>query len=163
MARYTPDELEQWWFVPTIADQATPSPTEVNAGEEITDAVVSISGFKYTGTKVETPDLGSRFNSSIPGRYSAEDCNIQFYRGDASGDIEQVVEDLLPDDTAGFIVIIPPEDGAKQAVANLSTCQVWPVKVMSNTWDPPVPGESKKFTVDFSIPKVPSKAGVITT
>lgn len=161
MARYTPDELETWHFVPSIANKNAPTVAEVTAGEEITGAVITVSGFKYSGSKVETPDLKSRFNSSVPGRYTADDSNIQFYKGDESTDVEAIVEDLLADDTAGFIVRIPPEDGDPQAIAAATTCAVWPVKVMSNTEDPPAPGEVAKFTVDFSIPSAPAKHAVI--
>jgi hypothetical protein len=161
MARYTPDELEQWHFVPTITNILAPTVAEINAGEEITGAVISVSGFKYSGSKVETPDLKSRFNSSVPGRYTAEDSSIQFYKGDEATDVEQIVEDLLADDTSGYIVRIPPEDGDPQTIAAATTCAVWPVKVMSNTEDPPTPGEIAKFTVDFSIPRKPAKAAVI--
>jgi hypothetical protein len=163
MARYTPDELEQWHFVPSITNIAAPTVAMITAGEEITGAIISVSGFKYTGSKVETPDLKSRFNKSVPGRYSAEDSSIQFYKGDEATDVEVIVEDLLADDTAGYIVRIPPEDGAVQTVAAGTTCAVWPVKIMSNTEDPPTPGEVAKFTVDFAIPRAPAKAAVIAT
>jgi hypothetical protein len=161
MPRYTPDELEQWHFVPVITNLAAPTVAQVNAGEEITEAVISVSGFKYSGTKVETPDLKTRFNRSVPGRYTADDSSIQFYKGDDDTDVERIVEDLLADDTAGYIVRIPPVEGEAQAIAAATTCAVWPVKVMSNTEDPPTPGEVAKFTVDFSIPVAPVKAAVI--
>lgn len=161
MSRYTPDELETWHFVPTITNKAAPTVAQINAGEEITGGIISVSGFKYTGTKVETPDLKTRFNSSVPGRYSAEDSSIQFYDGDEETDIELIIKDLLPDDTAGFIVRIPPRDGEPQDIAAGTVCAVWPVKVMSNTDDPPEAGAVAKYTVDFSIPSKPEKQAVI--
>jgi hypothetical protein len=163
MSRYTPDELEQWWFAPTIAVPAAPTAAEINAGEEITEAIITVSGFKYTGTKVETPDLKTRFNRSVPGRFTAEDSSIQFYKGDEATDVERVVEDLLADGTEGFVVRIPPEDNAPQPIAASTTCAVWPVTVMSNSEDPPVAGEIAKFTVDFSIPDPPEKNAVVAT
>lgn len=161
MARYTPDLLERWTFVPTIASQAAPTVAEITAGQEITSVIVSVSGFSYTGSKVETPDLGSRFNSSVPGRYSAEDSSIQFYKGDDADDVEKDTEDLLADDTAGYILRFPPVEGAKPTVAAAVKCAVWPIKVMSNTEDPPAPGEAAKFTVTFSIPRAPTKVATV--
>lgn len=161
MPRYTPDQLERWTFVPTIAVQAAPTVAEITAGSEITGAIISVSGFKYTGSKVETPDLLTNFNTSIPGRFSAEDSSIQFYKGDNTGDIEKTIEALLPDSTTGYILRVAPVNGVKVVIAAAVKAEVWPIKVMSNTTDPPVANEAAKFTVDFAIPKAPTKIATV--
>jgi hypothetical protein len=161
MARYTPDLLERWTFVPTIAVQAAPTVAEITAGTEITGIITAVTGFSYTGTKVDTPDLGSRFNTSVAGRFTAEDSTIQFYKGDASGDAEKTVEALLADGTTGYILRFPPVNGAKPAVAAAIKCAVWPVTVMANSEDAPAPAEPAKYTVSFSIPRAPTKVATV--
>jgi hypothetical protein len=161
MARYTPDLMERWVFVPTIAAQAAPTVAEIGAGTEITGVLTAVTGFSYTGTKVETPDLGTRFNTSVAGRFTAEDSTIEFYKGDDADDVERDVEDLLPDGTAGYIVRFPPVEGAKPAVAAALKCAVWPVTVMANSENAPAPAEPAKFTVSFSIPRAPTKVATV--
>lgn len=161
MARYTPDELDQWFFLPTVASVAAPTIANFTAGEEITDAVASISGFTLSANKVDTPDLGSRFTSNVPGRLTAEDSSIEFYKGDAATDLEEVIRALLPRGTDGFIARVHPKDGAKAAIAAATKAEVWPIEVMSNSVANPTPGEAAKFTVQFSITEQPNQAATI--
>ena len=161
MARYTPDELDQWFYVPTVASEAAPTVANITAGEEITNVIASVSGFTLTANKVDTPDLGSRFTTSVPGRLSAEDSTIEFYKGDAATDVEEIVRALLPRGTDGFIVRVHPVDGAKGAIAAATKAEVWPIEVMSNSVANPTPGEAAKFSVQFSITRQPTLPATI--
>ena len=161
MALYTPDELERIFFLPSVASTAAPTVAEFTAGEDITDAIVSMSGFTFSGSKVEVPNLGSRFTPSVTGRLTAEDSSIEFYKGDDPTDLEEVVRALLPRGADGYIVRVFPVDGAPAPIAAATDVEVYPVEVMSNSVAAPTPGEAAKFTVQFSIPRQPNQAATI--
>lgn len=161
MSRYTPDELEQWFYVPTIASVAAPTVDEIGDGEEFTAAISSVSGFRLSANRVATPDLGTRFDKSVPGRLSTDDASIEFYKGDSAADLEEIVRALLPRGTGGYVVRVHPKDGAKAAIAAATKAEVWPIEVMSNSVNPPSPGEPAKFTVAFSHPEKPTEVATI--
>ncbi|MCQ9178950.1 hypothetical protein KMT30_07870 [Streptomyces sp. IBSBF 2953] len=120
-SRYIPPGTRQYYFVPAIASLASPSRPELDAGTDLTGEVADVSGFQTTSESTDTPDLGSRFVPKIPGRISADDSSITMYASDDSQDVRQ----LLPRDTAGFIVQFPEGDIAGR------TMDVFPVKVAS--------------------------------
>ncbi len=161
MSRYTPDELEQWIYVPDIADPAAPTVAEIGDGQDFTEAIASVSGFRLSSNRVATPDLGTRFDKSVPGRLSTDDASIAFYKGDSATDLEEVIRNLLPRGTGGYVVRVHPKDGAKAAIAAATKAEVWPIEVMSNSVNPPSPGEAAKFTVAFSHPEKPSEVATI--
>lgn len=120
-SRYIPPGTRQYYFVPTIASLASPTRVELDAGTDLTGEVADVSGFQTTSESTDTPDLGSRFVPKIPGRISADDSSITMYASDDSQDVRQ----LLPRDTAGYIVQFPEGDTAGK------TMDVFPVKVAS--------------------------------
>ncbi|HEX2578690.1 MAG TPA: hypothetical protein VHK88_20265 [Aquihabitans sp.] len=161
MALYTPDELERIYFLPSAASVSAPTVANFTAGEDITDAIVSMSGFTFAANKTEVPNLGSRFTPSVSGRLTAEDSSIEFYKGDSATDLEEIVRVLLPRGADGYIARVHPKDGAQAAIAAATKVEMWPVEVMSNSIAPPVPGEAAKFTVQFSIPRQPNQSATI--
>jgi hypothetical protein len=160
MARYTPDELEQWLWVESIADTAAPTASELAAGVNIMcpvgskSAIASVSGFGFTVGTAETPDMCSRFTTTIPARSSAEAGSIEFYMDD---DPASTVRDALERDAVGNIVRVHPVSGAKAPLVDGTIVEVWPVQITGNNVNSPAPGEPAKFTVGFSHPAPPQQ------
>ncbi|MFF0597924.1 phage tail tube protein [Streptomyces antibioticus] len=145
-SRYIPPGTRQYYFVPSIATKAAPSRAELNAGTDLTGEIADVSGFQTTSESQETPDLGTRFTSKIPGRITADDSSITMYASEDSQDVRQ----LLPRDTTGFIVQFPEGDEAGK------TMDVFPVKVasapkMTDIEDP------AKIEVQFTITSEPAE------
>ncbi|MEH0552586.1 phage tail tube protein [Streptomyces sp. B21-101] len=145
-SRYIPPGTRQYYFVPTIASLASPTRVELDAGTDLTGEVADVSGFQTTSESTDTPDLGSRFVSKIPGRISADDSSITMYASEDSQDVRQ----LLPRDTAGYIVQFPEGDVSGK------TMDVFPVKVasapkMTDVEDP------AKIEVQFTITAEPAE------
>lgn len=161
MARYTPDELEKWFFLPTVASVNAPTVANFTAGQDITPAISSVSGFTISANKVDTPDLSTRFTRSVAGRLTAEDSSIEFYKGDDATDVEEVVRALLPRGTDGFIARVHPVEGEAPTIAAGVKAEIWPVEVMSNSVGSPTPGEAQKFTVQFSVTDPPNQAATV--
>jgi hypothetical protein len=144
--RYIPPGTRAYYWVPTIANKAAPSRAELDAGTDLTGEVAEVSGFQTTSESTDTPDLGSRFTSKIPGRITADDSSITLYADEGSQDVRQ----LLPRDTAGFIVQFPEGDVTGR------TMDVFPVKVSSAPKDTSIedPG---KVMVQFTVTSEPAE------
>jgi hypothetical protein len=104
--RYFRPDTSAVVFASAVANKNSPTRAEINAGTELAGEIVEISGFQTTSESLPTPDLASRFTSSIPGRITAEDSSITFYASSNSVD----VRGLLPRDTAGFLLFMDEGD-----------------------------------------------------
>ena len=66
-SRYIPPGTTRYYWVPTIANKAAPTRSELNAGSDLTAEISAVSGFATSSDQQDTPDLGSRFGvRSIP-------------------------------------------------------------------------------------------------
>lgn len=122
--RYFRPGVSKVYWVVTIATQATPTRSELNAGTDVSPEVAEISGFQVVSESVDTPDLGSRFVSKIPGRINADDSSINFY---ASSTGFNDARSVLPRDTSGYIVIMDAGD-----VTTTGRMDVYKTKVASH-------------------------------
>ena len=146
LLRYIAPGTRKYYWVTTIATQASPSRGELNAGLDLSDEVADVSGFTVTSDQVEVPDLATRFTGKIPGRIHADDSSMTFYAASTSNDVRTV----LPRDTAGFMVILPEGDVTGQKM------DVFPAKVTSSYVDQSV-ADPGRVVVNFSITKIPSQ------
>ncbi len=73
-----------------------PTRPELTAGTDLTNAIAAIDGWSLSNQAIETPDLGSTFESKIPGTDQADDSSLGFYEDKVSDEIEQL---LKKDDT----------------------------------------------------------------
>jgi hypothetical protein len=146
--RYFDPEVTKCYFLPTIAAaDLTPTRLEMDAGTDLSPEIAEVSGFTVTSEEINTPDLGSRFTSKIPGRTSAEDSSITFYADLGGNDVRTV----LPRDTTGYIQWC---DGGDVA-GNKS--QVFPIRVRSLGQLRSVGDESHRLQVQFSSTSEPNE------
>lgn len=146
--RYINPEVTKVYFVPVIADKSAPSREELDAGTDISCEIMEMSGFSVTSNQVETPDLCSRYTSTIPGRITAEDSSITFY-ADRDG---TAVQTLLPRNEEGFIVILDQGDELGKVM------DVYPVTVMSQSKSRSVEGSAAaSITIQFAITSEPAE------
>lgn len=134
-------------FLPTVADAGlTPTRSEINAGTDLTPEVAEFEGWSSTSETIDTPDMVSRFVSSIPGAITAEDSSISFYASSDGVD----ARDLFPRDTVGFVVWMDGGDDAG------NTMDVFPVQVSSA---PKVRSmdNATMIRVDFNITREPGE------
>jgi len=90
-------------FVPTIANLAAPTTTELNAGTLLQSTLVptGLEGFETQQAEVDNESLASTFDTRLPGRLSFSGTGLVFKKQDGSDTIFGL---LLPN-TNGFIVI----------------------------------------------------------
>jgi len=104
--RYIPPGVTQYYWVASIANKNSPTRSELNAGTDLTGEINAVSGFSYSNSPVETPDLGSTFTSKIPGLNAADDSSLTFYLSQSGTDVRT----LLTKGLTGFIVIFSEGD-----------------------------------------------------
>lgn len=119
--RYSSRGTARWLWVVTIANYLSPSRAEINAGTDLSTEVMDSSGFGLESEQIDTPDVASRFTKKIPGPINAEDSTLTMYQSVTGTDARQ----LMPQDTAGHVVIMPGGDVATRKM------HIWPVRVAS--------------------------------
>jgi hypothetical protein len=105
-----------------------------------------VSGFATNSDQQDTPDLGSRFVSKIPGRITADDSSITLYASSNSSDART----LMPRDSAGYIVIFPEGDMTGQKM------DVFPVKVTGVPKSRDVENPAS-MTFQYAITRIPAE------
>jgi len=120
--RYFAPGISKVLFVPTIANPASPTRAELDAGTDLSGETNAIDGWTVTADTADTPDLVSTFVGKLPTTTSADDSSITFY----SSQDGQDVRSLLPRGTRGFVVWMDEGDDPSL------TMDVFPVMVSSN-------------------------------
>lgn len=134
-------------FLPSIAaTDLTPTRSEINAGTDVTPEIAEFEGWSTTSEMIETPDMVSRFVSSIAGAITAEESSISFYASSDGDDARSIFER----DTTGYVVWMDGGD------VEGNTMDVYPVLVASA---PKVRSmdSATLIRVDFSITSEPAE------
>jgi hypothetical protein len=145
-SRYIPPGTTRYYWVASISNYLSPTRSELNAGSDLTAEVQAVSGFATNSDQQDTPDLGSRFVSKIPGRITADDSSITLYASSNSSDART----LMPRDSAGYIVIFPEGDVTSQKM------DVFPVKVTGVPKSRDVENPAS-MTFQYAITKIPAE------
>lgn len=126
--RFFHPEVSRVYFLPDIAAaDLKPTRAEIDAGHDLTKEIAGVAGWQKTTAMIATPDWGTRFTGSIPGRTTAADSSITFY-ADRKG---QDVRTVLSKDMTGFIVFCDGGDNSTSPAVTGMLCDVFPVRVAS--------------------------------
>lgn len=100
-------------FVTTIANIATPTLAELNAGVELQEYLRSdgLEGFEPTTAEVDNTSLASTFDTKVPGRTSFSGTGLVLKKQDGA---DTAFEALNTKGTSGYLVI---RDGEDESVA----------------------------------------------
>jgi hypothetical protein len=139
ITKYTSRGSTRVVWCTTVANPAAVLRSEINAGTDLSGELADASGWSVKSNQIDTPDLQSRYTSTIPGVISADDSSITMYMSKDGVDARA----LMPRDEVGYIIWM---DGGDVA-ANL--CDVFPVTVSAVSKMRQVDG-SKADTVMFS-------------
>jgi len=143
--RYFPPGTRKIYWVPTIANYLAPTRAELNAGTDLSAEVSAMSGWSVTSNTVDTPDMGSRFTSQVPGRLTSATNDVTLYNSQNSNDARS----LLARDLNGYMVLLWEGDVTGQKM------DVFPVRVMAQALDSATdnPGAT---TYSFAATKLPA-------
>jgi hypothetical protein len=141
-----------YWLL-TVADPvAGPTRAELTAGDDVTDNVAAVSGFTSSTTTIPTPDMGTRFEATIPGPITVADSSLRFYDDEDSEEIEE----LFVPETTGYVYFMRKGDKPTSATGDL-----FPARVSSRTPNYTVGNEPADNTVAFALTAPPSYDTVI--
>jgi hypothetical protein len=153
------------WFAPTIASAALiPTAAEVNAGTHLTvkaapadESVKGITGFHFTNSPIDTPDMADVFTGNIPGEDKADASSLDFYEAKTSN----AIKTALAKNTKGYIVIFfSGIAGATPAAGD--KCDVWPVTSTGPSRNYSAGNEAASYSVPFAMTAAPADTVTLT-
>ncbi|MFD8092356.1 phage tail tube protein [Streptomyces malaysiensis] len=141
--------ISKIYWLKKVNDPKRPTRREISEPNrfDLTQAVSDIEGWALENDPIETPDMGSTFNSSIPGNDKAENSSLTFYEDRFSDAIEQ----QLPKGAKGYVVLLRKGD-----IPGSRSVDVFPVQVATRAATYSTGNEAAKFKVDFTITEEPS-------
>lgn len=121
--RYFPPGTRKYYWVTSIANQASPTRAELNAGLDITGQIASITGFVLQMNVADVTPLGSSTviwlnTTTDPSSFGSNE--IILYASQNSNDDARL---LMPAGSTGFLVFLFEGDQTNDY------CEVWPANV----------------------------------
>jgi hypothetical protein len=127
---------------------------------DLTSFVISITA-NTTGNTVPTPNLKTKFETSIQGTVGAT-FTADFYRDDAN----DLAWATLPRGTKGYMVI-SRFGGSSTTVQGMPVAgdivEVWPIVVAARSASNMASNTAEMFTLTASVPVQPNESAVVTT
>lgn len=145
--RYTSRGSTKTYWLTACANIQSPSRAELNAGTDLSPQIADSSGWTVSSEQIDTPDMATRFTTTIAGAITAEDSSLTMYASKNGVDARS----LMAQDTAGFIVWL---DGGDVATYKMD---VWPVTVSSVSKQRSVQGDNADtLVISYSPTAVPA-------
>jgi hypothetical protein len=151
MARFFRRGVSKIHFVPTVSDLAAPTRAEITAGEDLSPFIADISGFQLSNSPIPVPNLAEVFTPQIDGEDTVADSTLTFN----DDTVSEVVRDLLPKGTAGFLILEPYGDVATKRA------EVWPVKVTGFNDEWSLGNDPARAVCGFAITGTPQQNAVV--
>lgn len=121
--RYYVQGVSKVIWAPTLANPASPTRTEINAGTDLSGEIAAVSGWEVTGNTEDTPALGSVFIGKVPSTTTADDSSLTMYADSTSVDVRT----LLQRGSSGYVIWMDEGDVENHLM------DVFPVRVTSVT------------------------------
>jgi hypothetical protein len=135
------------YYLKTVATPASgPLRAEITAGYEVTTILAGIAGFLLNSAFVPTPDMGSRFDSVIPGAKTVDDSSMRLYDDLAT----EWIETTFPVDDNGFVYF-----QRKGNTPTKATSDLFPVRVASVAPNWTTDMAPADVTINFAITSLP--------
>ena len=148
--RYIPEGVTHFYYVAAIANTASPTRSELNAGTDLTPEIAAVGDWAINGAAVPTPDLSTLFDSSVSGKTSMGTTTIDMYASSNSTDVRS----LLPRGTTGYIVKFPEGDVTGR------TMDVFKITVLAQP-KPTNMGNPSVIQLQFVVNKTPNENVVV--
>jgi hypothetical protein len=143
--RYFPTGVTKYYWIPDLLDPEAPTRLELDAGTDLSPEIAEVDGFTVSSDQIETPDINSRFTSTIAGRITADESSLVFYAAANGVDVRA----LLPRGTNGYIGRLGGGDTATYKM------DIFPVTVTSLSKAFGTDDEAARITVQFAVTSEP--------
>ena len=159
MARFFRRGTTKIFFDTSIADTDAPTTAELSNATELSCEMAEISGFSFSNSPIDVPDMCDVFVKKIPGEDTAEDSSMTFYEDDG-GFAANPIQSTLAKGTEGYVLIFP--FGIAGASPNTGDeCEVWPVSIASLTREYTAGNDPARYMVEFTITDVPDQEATV--
>lgn len=149
-ARYIPEGVTHFNWLPACANYLSPTRAEINAGTDLSPEIASTGNWGIISGTIDTPDLATLFTAQIGGKVTIDGPTIDMYADSTSTDVRT----LLPRGTTGFILKLPEGDVAGRK------CDVFPVKVVAQAKPTNLTNPSL-IQLQFACTKIPAENVVV--
>lgn len=144
--RYYVQGVSKVIWAPTLANPASPTRTEINAGTDLSGEIAAVSGWEVTGNTEDTTALGSVFIGKVPSTTTSDDSSLTMYADSTSVDVRT----LLQRGSSGYIIWMDEGDVEDHLM------DTFPVRVTSVTPQRDVSSVAQ-IMVNFAIMREPSQ------
>jgi len=151
MSEYFRRGVTRVFEVPTVTMTA-PTAAQVNAGEEITDSIADISGFKFSNSRIGIPKLSSDFTGTIRGENTADDSTLTFYDDDSANPLRTT----LAKGTATNIVFFPAGTAGATPAAG-DEVDIWPVESAATPREWSMGNDPARWMAEFGVTDPPAE------
>lgn len=153
MADITADGKTRVSWVPTIANIAAPTTTELNAGMLLHSTLTAdgLAGFRPETADVDTSSLDSTFSTMVNGRTSFSGTMLRLKKQSGT----DTIFDTLVRDTAGYVVI-RRSTTASTAWASSQKVEVYPALCGEVARMDPEPNTVERYEVPIKITSAPN-------
>lgn len=157
-----PGVLRVAW-VPSIANIAAPTVSEIGAGVDLTPKVRRDGlATPLDGKAADNSDVSSKFDKTVPATYGGAPGSLKIKRDPSS---DTIWTTLTPPTNsaagASGYVVVRRFGGSAVAWASSQKVEVWPAQVLSRAMDNTTGDNVQTFTVMFAIPSDPNQDAVV--
>lgn len=138
-------------LAPAVANVAAPTRAEITAGVDLSEALADITGFDFSGSRIPTPNLASRFTPQIAGEDTVGDATLTFYDDDTSTTVRAAVAK----GTVGYLIFMPYGDTPTKRA------EVWHVETMAVGDIYTMGNDAARFSVGIGVLDPPEQDAVI--
>jgi hypothetical protein len=142
--------------LPTLANPATPTLAEFNAGKDVSFQLKGISGFSTSLANIDVPRVGVSFTGNIGGRGTADASMMEFYLSDKGPSDDTRSLATLQQGATGLVAL------CHEGIVTAATADIWPFRIGSAPVGFDLEG-MKTQTVNFNIPSPPNRYIAIPT
>lgn len=141
------------WVVPSIANIAAPTTTEINAGINISGLLTQdgLNGFQPDTAEVDTSKLNSTYGTKLPGRVSLSNTFLRLVKQTGT----DTTYNTLVYGYAGYVVI-RRDLTSSTAVATTQAVEVYPGQAGEVRNLDPAPNEIRKYEVPWMVSPQPN-------
>lgn len=156
MAEFFRRGVTRVFVVATVANPAAMTVIEATAGEEITDSIADISGFRFSNSRINVPKLSSSFTGTIAGEDTADDSSFTFYEDDTTNPLQAT---LAKGTQTNVVFFTRGTAGASPAAAD--EYQLWAVESAATPTEFSMGNDPARWMAEFGTTDPPVLDGVV--
>lgn len=147
-------------YVPSIANKAAPTATEVGAGTNLTpDMLRDGLDTPLSAQTLDAGDAADKYNATVPDTYGGDPVTYTGHRHAKDTDDDSVAWSTLVRGTGGYIVV-RRNGGSDVAIAANDVVEVWPIEVISRA-PSTIGSQTQRFTATCAVPSTPELDAVV--